>query len=243
MIIRYPDSGKGPFPALLLLHGMLAWKEGDGYMFARMADKLADNGIASARIDFCSLGENRCSRRHYGLKIMVRETACAFEWLAQDDLIDPDRIGLLGHSLGGRVAFLSTDLPSRCLVSLNGVINVDEPWQRGYDREYMDRNGFILHETSDGRTELLFERFFEELHDCISSDIYDYHKPILVCVGRNDPTLDPEISYGFMRKCQDNAELLVIEEANHTFNAKTGDYTKLYELCDKLNRWLDINLK
>ena len=36
--------------------------------------------------------------------------------------------------------------------------------------------------------------------------------------------------------------MLVIDKANHTFNAKTGDYTKVYELLEKLIPWLKENI-
>ena len=64
-VIRYPEDGQDRYPAVLLLHGFMAWKEGDGYMFGIGAEKLAANGFASMRIDFCSMGENRFSRRNY----------------------------------------------------------------------------------------------------------------------------------------------------------------------------------
>ena len=39
-----------------------------------------------------------------------------------------------------------------------------------------------------------------------------------------------------------NVDLLVIEKANHTFNAKTKDYTKVYELLSKMIPWLKEHL-
>ena len=243
-VIRYPEDGQDRYPAVLLLHGFMAWKEGDGYMFGIGAEKLAANGFASMRIDFCSMGENRFSRRNYGMKTLLREAACAFEYLSKDPQIDPERIAIMGHSLGGRVTFLSSKLPSRCLVSLNGAINVDADLPMRYDHEHMDKFGYVLQETSDGRTELLFKRFYEELAECKSSDIYSYTNPVLVVVGKCDPTLDPNVSYDFVRNCgMKNVDLLEIDEANHTFNAKTKDNSRLIEMYDKVIVWLNDHLK
>lgn len=108
-VITYPDT-EGKSPCLLLLHGYMAYKEGDGYLFTKTAARCAQAGIATARIDFCSMGENRYSRENYGLKVMLQEMQTAFEYLSKLPLIDASRIGLLGHSLGGRVAFLSASL-------------------------------------------------------------------------------------------------------------------------------------
>ena len=117
MVITYP-SEEGQFPCMLLLHGYMSYKEGDGYLFTKTAQELAKANIASARIDFCSMGENRYSRVHYGTEICVKETKCAFEFLQKDSHFFPKRIGILGHSMGGRITFLSSNLPSKCLVNL-----------------------------------------------------------------------------------------------------------------------------
>ncbi len=247
IVLSYPDEGEGPFPAMLLLHGYMAWKEGDGYMLGIAAKRFADAGIASARIDFCSMGENRCSREKYGLEIMLKEAETAFHYLCDDPNVDANRVGIAGHSLGGRVTFLSSNLPSKCLVSLNGAINVDDPTfgvRDAKDNELMEKQGYLITHTSDGRTELLFPKFIEDCKKCVSSDIYNYKNPICVCVGKNDPTLDPNVSYNWVKNCgMDNVSLIEIDDANHTFNAKTGDYTKLNELYDKLIVWLNENLK
>lgn len=244
MVITYPNN-EGQFPCILLLHGYMAYKEGDGYLFTKTAQELAKAHIASARIDFCSMGENRYSREHYGTEICLKETKCAFEHLQKDDYIISDRIGILGHSMGGRITFLSSNLPSKCLISFNGAINVSNLNGMKVSDDVlkdMEDKGYSIIHTSDGRSELLFPKFVEDckIH---SDDIYKYKNPILVCVGANDPTLDPHVSYDFVDNCHmDNVDMIVIDQANHTFNAKTGDYTKVYELLDKVIPWLKKNL-
>ena len=245
MVISYPESGNN-FPCLLMLHGYMAYKEGDGYMFTKFAKELADNGIASARIDFVSMGENRYSRENYGLKVMLEETKTAFEYLQRHPRMDEKRIGIMGHSLGGRITFLSAGLPSKCLVSLNGAVNVKEKMGMKQPASFKTEkgDGYQIIHTSDGRAELLFDRFGEESDVYLNEDVYEYTNPILVCIGASDPTLDPEISYKFVRECgMPNVDEIVIQDANHTFNAKTKDYAKLYELISKVIPWLDENLK
>lgn len=244
MVIARPD-GEGPFPCMLLLHGFMSYKEGDGYLFTKTAEKLAKAGIASARIDFCSMGENRYSRVHYGTKICIKEAKVAFEYLQTNEHILHDRIGILGHSMGGRITFLSSELPSKCLVTLNGAVNVAKRGAMkltGLNTQEMEARGYTVYHTSDGRSELLFSKFVEDLQ--IHSDaIYNYANPILVCVGADDPTVDPQVSYSFVENCgMNNVDLLVIEKANHTFNAKTKDYTKVYELLSKMIPWLKEHL-
>lgn len=243
IVIEYPDEGSF-FPCVLMLHGFMAYKEGDGYLFRKLAKKLKDNGIVSARIDFASMGENRYSRRNYSLHTMIKETKTVFEYLRKNSSLNKDKIGILGHSLGGRVAFLCADLNSKCIVTLNGAINIkDEAFLEklipfDFNKEYE------IIKTSDGREELLFSNFFIEGRTCLNEKIYDYRNPILVCVASDDPTIEPQIGYQFVQDCgMDNVELMIIQNTNHTFHAKTDDITKVNELADKLNVWLDHNLK
>ncbi|MCF0111942.1 MAG: prolyl oligopeptidase family serine peptidase [Erysipelotrichaceae bacterium] len=246
MVVAYPDDLSKPVPCMLLLHGYMAYKEGDGYLFRKTAEELAKNGIATARIDFVSMGENRYSRKNYGMVTMLKEVKVSFAYLCEDEKIDSSRIGILGHSLGGRVTWLSASLPSKCLVAFNGAVNVRDKNMMKQPASFTSVEGteYTLVNTSDGRTELLFPRFYEEMASCTNEDIYSYTNPVLVCVGANDPTLPPQVSYSFVEECgMENVEMLVIDNANHTFNAKTGDYTKVYELLSKLNPWLDEHLK
>ena len=37
MVITYP-SEEGQFPCMLLLHGYMSYKEGDGYLFTRISE-------------------------------------------------------------------------------------------------------------------------------------------------------------------------------------------------------------
>lgn len=244
MVIAYPE-GQGAFPCMLLLHGFMSYKEGDGYLFRKTAEKFAEAGIASARIDFCSMGENRYSRVNYGTEICIKETEAAFKYLQTKERILKEHIGILGHSMGGRITFLTSYLPSGCLVTFNGAVNVEKPNElkmKGLAEQEIEAQGYTIYQTSDGRSELLFPKFVKDLQ--IHSDaIYRYTNPVLVCVGADDPTLDPRVSYDFVEKCgMDNVELLVIDKANHTFNAKTGDYTKVYELLSKVTPWVKKHL-
>jgi len=246
MVCVYPDEGNRPFPALLMLHGMLSYKEGDGFMLAKIAEGLKADGIASARIDFCSMGENRSSRTKYGLEQLLKETKCAYEHFQADPAIDKNRIGLLGHSLGGRVAMLSAGLNPAVIVTLNGAAGLQKNAVKPFgDVEQCRKQGYIIVHTSDGRSELLFPKFFEDSDRYNSlAAIESYQRPVLICVGEKDPTVDPQIGYDFFNSYRNEKKtLLKIADANHTFNAKTGDYTKLYELIKKMIPWLDENLK
>lgn len=245
-IYTYPESGDN-FPAVLLLHGLLSCKSGDGFLLVKVAERLAENGIASLRIDFCSCGESRRSRKDYHILNLCLEARQAYLHMLNNELIDSNRIGILGHSYGGIIANKITDLNPKCLITLNGAMmsSIYENYLKNKDSFISDTNGdkYILTNLSDGRIELMYDKFYI-LHNLHNNNYPKYEGNYLICVGANDPTISPENGISFYESLENkNKELIVIENANHTFNAKTLNYTKLNELMNKVNLWLDNNLK
>lgn len=228
-------------PAVILCHGFLSYKEGDGFMFNKMASVLLDHGIASLRIDFCSMGENRNNRREYGILQMIREVECAYNWLLKQEEIDEDKVGLIGHSLGGRVAALSSSLNPCCIVSLNGALQNKMSSMKNVNQDDLNKQGYTIVHTSDNRSELLYQKFFNDLKQAEEINaINNYRKPFLIVVGEKDPTVLPKVGLDFYDSYEnDKKDLLVISDANHTFNAKTGDYTKTLEMSEKVSDWLE----
>ena len=101
-------KGEGPFPAVVLIHGSGASDKdetvGNLKPFRDIAEGLAAQGIAVYRFDKRT--------KTYGAQIMentqftledesVEDAVNAVQLLAAQEKIDPDRILVLGHSLGG----------------------------------------------------------------------------------------------------------------------------------------------
>ena len=111
-MLTLPD-GDGPFPAVVLVHGSgssnMDEKVGKLTPFKDIALGLADRGIASVRYDKRSYA--------HGLKMVldrktvitareetIDDALLAASLLRSDSRIDPDRVFLLGHSMGGMLA-------------------------------------------------------------------------------------------------------------------------------------------
>ena len=103
-------KGEGPFPAVVLIHGSGSSDKDETVMnlkpFRDLAEGLAERGVAVYRFDKRSYV--------YGLQIAadkqftpegesVEDAVNAVQLLAAQDRIDPGRIWVLGHSLGGNL--------------------------------------------------------------------------------------------------------------------------------------------
>lgn len=108
-LLRIPDEGDGPFPAVICAHGFTAnHSEADPYAIA-----LAERGFVTLAIDF--FGGGMGIRSDGTLLDMTVETEAEdlslfLDALRQREDVDEGRIGLLGCSQGG---FVSTMVASR----------------------------------------------------------------------------------------------------------------------------------
>ena len=101
-------KGDGPFPAVILLQGSGASDRDESVgslkPFRDIAEGLAEQGVAVYRFDKRSYvyGIELATKKDITLKDEYLEDAVnAVQLLAQQEKIDPDRIWVLGHSLGG----------------------------------------------------------------------------------------------------------------------------------------------
>ena len=103
-----PSSGSGPFPAVLMLHGFASKRDEVNGVFRRTAEGLAGEGIASLRIDFRGSGDSSGNFRTTTIDGQMADAERALQWLRDNQEVDNDLLGLLGFSLGGAIAVLTT---------------------------------------------------------------------------------------------------------------------------------------
>ena len=98
-----PGSAE-PAPLAVFLHGFGGSRGGRYSGFGRLAKALFDAGVASIRIDFAGCGESSEPFSNCSPASMEEDAANAVEFMRESYGIDPDRVLIVGHSLGGRVA-------------------------------------------------------------------------------------------------------------------------------------------
>lgn len=98
-----PDKGK--VPAVLFLHGRTGDKNEANGIFQRAAEALAEAGIAVLRIDYRGCGESTCMPyEDLTFDTLLADANAALTHLANQNIVDANRIGVLGMSWGGLVA-------------------------------------------------------------------------------------------------------------------------------------------
>lgn len=97
-------------PLVFLVHGFLGERNecgmfhGGAYTSDGVADELLDEGIASVRVDFAGSGESEESFEGFTPENMLRDLEIAYKYVVSKYAIDEEKLGILGWSMGGRVA-------------------------------------------------------------------------------------------------------------------------------------------
>lgn len=130
-----PD-GPGPHPVVVYLEGSGAYSyrrywQSDWFSFAPgIAQALLDEGVAVLFYDKPGVNRSTGDWRLQSFEDRAVEALHAVEYLRTRPEIDSTRIGLLGHSQGGRIAYLAASRAPRrvaFLVSLaGGTVSVRE---------------------------------------------------------------------------------------------------------------------
>lgn len=105
--VTLPDQGYG-WPVVVLCHGFTGNRQGDGH-FPRLAQRLAQSGIACIALDFAGNGESTEPFTAYSLEEMHADMDGAIQFMYARYGVDASRLGLVGHSMGGRAVSLYLD--------------------------------------------------------------------------------------------------------------------------------------
>jgi alpha/beta superfamily hydrolase len=101
-------EGDGPFPAVILITGSGSQNRNEELMghkpFWVIADHLSRNGIAVLRYDDRGVGQSQGSPLNATSGDFATDADAAFLYLRTRKEIDPESIGLAGHSEGGLIA-------------------------------------------------------------------------------------------------------------------------------------------
>jgi hypothetical protein len=125
-VLRYPSVIKDPAPAVLLIHGSLE-QDRDGNLlnrpdgrpifkknfFLEISKRLSAEGFATFSWDRRGFGESESSIRDGGYLQDGIDAMAAYQALSSLDLVDPERVAVLGQSAGVYTACLLAEKDSR----------------------------------------------------------------------------------------------------------------------------------
>ena len=110
-LLSMPDGAEGPVPAVVMVHGSGPSNMDENVMkltpFKDLAEGLAARGVASLRYDKRTFVYGKKMSKLSGMTVReetVDDALMALDLLKSDPRIDPERIWVLGHSMGAMLA-------------------------------------------------------------------------------------------------------------------------------------------
>jgi dipeptidyl aminopeptidase/acylaminoacyl peptidase len=218
-MLHLPDS-EGPHPTVALLHGFTGTRIESHRLFVKTARRMAERGMAALRFDFRGSGESEGDFVEMTIQGEIADARQAINYLEGRPEVNPDRIGLLGLSLGGVVA--------ACLAGQDRRVKALALWATPDLRQFASSNAPSSGVNWDSLREKgwmdwggnrVGRGFFEGTRalDPFAS-LEEHEGPVLVVHGTRDATVPIASGKRYATALQDRVEAHWIEGADHTFS-------------------------
>lgn len=214
-------EGDGPFPLVVMNHGF-AGSRNEGNGFTSIAETLAENGIATVRLDFAGCGDSSASFLEFNLENNRSDSMACLNYVKDNYPIDEERLGIFGYSMGGRMTLCinqSEENPYKAMALLAPAAAGS-----GSEFEQQQKENLQKAQEGDGSVEIewyganlqVSEEYYTQVLD--SMEIMDQLAPVtasLVIYGDEDVMVEPEICKTVAEKI--NAETVEIPGADHGY--------------------------
>ncbi|WP_283114977.1 alpha/beta fold hydrolase [Intestinimonas timonensis] len=233
--------GEGPFPAVVLNHGHGGNKD-EGTGFGGIAEALAEAGIASIRMDFPGCGDSTEPFTENTLSNMIADSNAAKDYLVANYPVDADKLGILGYSMGGRIALeiiTAEDNPYKATLILSGLSTPGDEAIANILPEGMtvedaiavaEEKGSYDYTTQYGQNLSLSAQWFTDMLVDPLANIDNYTGPMLVIHGDKDDVVT-DATNKLTVSSYPAAEELIVPDADHGygFYSDQPDVTAMVE--------------
>ncbi len=227
--IHYPaveneDDRPRRYPLIIICHGFVGNRIGADRLFVKAARKFSESGYFVIRFDYGGCGESTGDYGSTGLDSMIQQTRSVLDYVFDIDSIDPERVIVLGHSLGGAVALLTAakDKRIRTLVLWAPVAN---PFN-----DIVKITGKKVYEDSvtNGYADYLGYCFKPEFFESLSrhhpfKEIKKFHGDVLLLHGTADDIIPVDYSFLYQKvfwmRSEGRCDKEIIFQADHTFSS------------------------
>jgi hypothetical protein len=246
--IHYPEGvgcagpeGNDGFrvPLVVICHGFVGNRIGVDRLFVKTARELALAGNLVLRFDYGGCGESTGEYGDLGLESMIAQTRTVLDYGMSCSDVDPSKITLLGHSLGGAVALLTAvkDRRVKRLVlwsavgyPFNDIVKIIG--RKGYDESKLK-----------GKTDYAGYGFTPKYFDSLGlyqpfQETNRFTGDVLLVHGTSDDVIPVDYSFlyekTFWLRSDGRCDKEIIFQADHTYS--TG--THQAQVISKTKTWL-----
>jgi hypothetical protein len=241
-ILHVPDGLRESecAPAVVMFHGFTGNKSEAHRLFVHVARALCEAGYVVLRFDFRGSGDSDGDFEEMTVPREVSDAVRSLDFISDVEGVDPKRIGILGLSMGGRVASIlaSKDRRVKFVILYSAALTpLKEKFLGGLGKGDLARleRGEPVH---IGNGWYLKRTFFETVDSVVPLDVLNRIRvPVLLVHGDSDgvvPLEGAEKGYEILRGLNGKNELYVVKGGDHVFTRK--EHTK--EVIEKTLSWL-----
>jgi len=239
-----PGKGKGPYPALVFIHGG-GWFAGSRQ--TTYIKRAAERDYVAMSVDYRLTSVKDGPKTKYPFPAQLHDIKCAVRWLranAEKYRIDPARIGAFGLSAGGHLALLlgltdsSDGIEGDCgylnfSSRVQAVVNLSGPTDLAsfFETRHVDKNKIMW--LIGGSLEEMPDKYRQASPTTyVSGD----DPPVLTVHGDQDKTVPPQQAQLLDRKMKEigvSHTLIMQKEVGHGGNINMSTDYPVWNFFDK----------
>ena len=229
----YPETSE-KLPLIIFAHGYKGYKDWGAWDL--MAEKFAKAGFFFVKFNFSHNGTTIDQPKDFADLEAFGNNNFSKEMSDYDEVlnhfynhpkIDQAKIAIIGHSRGGGITVIKAfeDERVNLLISLAGVSNFKYRFP-SQDRFDDWKNSGVMY-SENKRTQQQMPHYFQFFEDFEKNEsrfdiqyaAQHLEKPFLIIQGTNDEAVKDKEAFLLNEWCK-TSELILLENANHTFGAK-----------------------
>jgi len=242
-ILHLPDTLKKreQAPAIAMFHGFTGHKSEAHRFFIHVARALCNAGFVVLRFDFRGSEDSDGEFEDMIVPGEVSDAARAIDFLSGLDLVSTEKIGVIGLSMGGRVAAIlaSKDRRVKFVVLYSAALApLKEKFLEGLEKESLKKleKGESVHV---GNGWYLKKTFFETVDSPVPLEVLDkIEVPVLIIHGDSDKVVSldgAQKGYEILKNLNNKNELYIIKGGDHVFMRKEHTRKVIEKTLDWLN--------
>lgn len=225
---------------VIICHGFVGSRIGVDRLFVNTARRLADAGHMVLRFDYAGCGESTGEYGEQSINGMINQTRAVLDYAVSCADVDPQKITLIGHSLGGAVAVLTAvrdkrvknlvlwsavGYPFNDIVKLTGRNVYDQAVKEG-QADYL---GYSF-------TPAFFESLaqFQPFQEAVK-----FSGDVLVVHGTSDDVIPVDYAFLYQKvfwmRSESRCDKEIIFQADHTYSSGP----ERAQLIQRTVEWLD----
>jgi len=213
--VLHIPKGNGPFPAVIVQHGFSS--NYNDTLVKKICSKLESQKFMAIRFSFSGHKYSGGTYKEVLVSQFVKDIKQAIYFLLKIPQVNKNRIGIVGHSMGGFTALMSANILNkyiRSVVSISSFYDVERLTKHHLNKQDIKfgHNFFILWDFKAPKN-----HFQDRLYMKKKNKLNNIHQPVLVIHGNKDNAVNLKDGFSIFKLLNGPKKLKIIKGGDHNF--------------------------